>query len=971
MKPKAALRHLLSLAGSSMLAISSAPALTYYWDNNGTGTTGFGTAGGTWADTGSSLWSGSSTGGADATLGTNVITTTSDSLNFGTGTTGNGLGAGTITVSGTVNAGSITFGSQSGTITLSGGTINLASTTTISANGTMTIDSLITGAGTSLTKAAGGTLRLTNTANTYTGATLIGQSTGGALEATFLANGGVASSIGASSNAASNLVLSNINAGVLRYIGTTNASSDRLFTLGNQQGYAGGFEVTGTGSLNLTNTGSVAFSQANSARIFSLGGTHIGQNILSALLVDNGTGTLSFIKNGVGNWVLANNSNSYTGTTTLNGGTLSVSKMADYNTDSAIGKGTAGAAIVFNGGALNYIGSGDDTDRLIQLTNNGTILNNGEGALNFDAIGNFNVQASTTNARTLTLGGTNGGTISGAIRNNNTGTISVTKIGTGTWTLGGTNTYSGTTSVNGGILELKDTGTGRTQTNGALTFGLGDGTLTSNRAGSGTLSTTFTTLTRTAGATGNFISTGGTNGSDIIVNTTGAAGYMGKGLFYNNSEIAWREGTNGYVRGINYGVDSGTSAVNTVTTNTHMKFTSSVSRSGALELSSLHLAGSGVNWTNSTGVSNINGSLIKSGGGTSIISGTGTVGVNSNAELVINTVASNDTLEISSQMVTFNAGLTKAGAGTLVLSNAGNTFNSQIFVNSGTLSIGANGNLGSQAGAQTVHLRGGTLQATGTFGLFNGTAGTNNRAVTLLNQSTIEVTGSNTLTIAGAISNNTSAGVTTPGFNKTGTGNLVLSGTNTYTGATNVTGGTLVVNGSIATSSLTTVASGATIGGSGTTGALTVSTGGFINPGNSPGILNTGDYTQAGLFTAEITGLTPGTQHDQINVTGSVDITGGSLSALFTAGTYAANDLIFILLNDGSDAITGTYASLAQGDTVTTYGGFNWNISYLGDSVGNTFTGGNDIVLQAVVIPEPATALLGCLGLLFLLRRRR
>lgn len=198
-------------------------------------------------------------------------------------------------------------------------------------------------------------------------------------------------------------------------------------------------------------------------------------------------------------------------------------------------------------------------------------------------------------------------------------------------------------------------------------------------------------------------------------------------------------------------------------------------------------------------------------------------------------------------MVTFGTGLTKSGAGTLVLSNASNTFNAPIFVNAGTLSVGANVHLGSQTGGQTVNLRGGTLRATGTFGLFNGTAGTNNRNVTLANQSGIEVTGTNTLTIAGMISNNTTVGNVDPGFNKTGTGTLLLSGT--YTGATTVSDGTLLVNGSISNRSLTTVASGATIGGSGTIGAMTVSSGGSINTGNglATGILNTGNYSQGPL----------------------------------------------------------------------------------------------------------------------------
>lgn len=199
-------------------------------------------------------------------------------------------------------------------------------------------------------------------------------------------------------------------------------------------------------------------------------------------------------------------------------------------------------------------------------------------------------------------------------------------------------------------------------------------------------------------------------------------------------------------------------------------------------------------------------------------------------------------------------------------------------------------------------------------------------------------------------------------------GSLTLTATSTYTGATNVNSGTLIVNGNISTSSLTTVASGATIGGSGTVGALTINAGGFVNPGNSPGILNTGNYNQAGTLIAEITGLTAGTQHDQINVTGSVTLS-GSLSILATGGTYAVDSMIFLILNDGTDAVNGTFAGLAQGATAATFGGFDWIISYEANSTGSSFLGGNDVALRA--IPEPSTALLGGLGILALLRRRR
>ena len=198
---------------------------------------------------------------------------------------------------------------------------------------------------------------------------------------------------------------------------------------------------------------------------------------------------------------------------------------------------------------------------------------------------------------------------------------------------------------------------------------------------------------------------------------------------------------------------------------------------------------------------------------------------------------------------------------------------------------------------------------------------------------------------------------------------MKLTGQNTYTGATNVTAGTLVVNGNISSSSLTTVASGATIGGSGTVGALTVSSGASINPGNSPGTLNVvGNYTQEGTLIAEITGLAAGTEHDQVNVTGTVTLSG--LLSIQASGSpsYQSGDMIFLILNDGTDAIVGNFSNFSEGATAT-FGGFDWTITYQADSTLTSFTGGNDVAFRA--IPEPSAALLGGLSLLALLRRRR
>ena len=150
---------------------------TRYWDNNGN-VTGFGSAGGTWTDPTVSQWTTSNVG--TAIPGASITTLINDPLNFGTDSAGGGLGGGTITVSGTVNAASLRFGSQTtSNVTLTGGTVNLGAVTTIhvGAGGTTNhnIDSSISGAGTSLTKT--GNIITLSGANSYTGSTIISTGT--------------------------------------------------------------------------------------------------------------------------------------------------------------------------------------------------------------------------------------------------------------------------------------------------------------------------------------------------------------------------------------------------------------------------------------------------------------------------------------------------------------------------------------------------------------------------------------------------------------------------------------------------------------------------------------------------------------------------------------------------------------------------------------------------------------------------
>ncbi|HUO08214.1 MAG TPA: autotransporter-associated beta strand repeat-containing protein [Phycisphaerae bacterium] len=206
---------------------------------------------------------------------------------------------------------------------------------------------------------------------------------------------------------------------------------------------------------------------------------------------------------------------------------------------------------------------------------------------------------------------------------------------------------------------------------------------------------------------------------------------------------------------------------------------------------------------------------------------------------------------------------------------------------------------------------------------------------------------------------------------KSGAAKFTLTGNSTYS-TTTINGGTLLVNGAI--SSPVTINAGGTLGGSGKTGAVT-NNGGKIAPGNSPGILSTGDLllNKGSTLEIEIAGTTVGTQYDQVNVTGAVTIDGANpgvaLSVLLSYDP-TPNDSFIIVNNDANDAVTGTFAGLAEAamfNVTNSSDGktFAFSITYKGGD-------GNDIVLTAgKAVPEPATLLLLAAGAPVLASRRQ
>ena len=331
------------------------------------------------------------------------------------GATIDASGSGAITFSST---GSIIFGNpsnQTRSLTLTGtNTDTNTFRSVLGDNGSGT---------TSVTKTGSGTWALTGT-NSYTGVTTIDA---GILNASSLANSGLSSSIGASTNAASNLVF---GGGTFQYTGAGAVTTDRLFTIGDANGNSASLNASGgaVGTLSFANGGAIAFGTSG-AHTLNLTGINTGINTLS-LAVGDGTGATSLTKTGGGTWVLSGFS-SYTGGTTLSSGLLQL------NTSSALGS-TSGALTV-NGGVLNLNGQNIGAGNL--TGSGGNIWNNGP---------------STSVTLTLGNGNNGGGNYSGVIADNNgagSGTVALTKTGTGTITLSGANTYSGATAVNAGSLN--------------------------------------------------------------------------------------------------------------------------------------------------------------------------------------------------------------------------------------------------------------------------------------------------------------------------------------------------------------------------------------------------------------------------------------------------------------------------------------------------------------------------------------
>ena len=423
-------------------------------------------------------------------------------------------------------AGTITFDTAG--YSLVGGPLTLGNSPTFTANADATITTALQG-GAGLTKNGAATLSLTGS-NSYSGVTTLAA---GVLNAASFSDFGIDSSLGnrAADSGPGNVGLL-FRGGTLQYTGATAQSTNRGIRLSTTGG-GGTIDASGSdpaATLSFTATTSPDFFENPGSRTLTLTGSNPGDNTFAIAIGDAG-GSTSLVKDGPGKWILTG-ANTYTGSTTVNAGTLALGSPFLENLSSVTLGSGAVLDLAFTGndiiGSLDINGSGPLPGGLYNsshptygsfFTGSGSllVLNGANGiwtstlngvwddtanwqsgtiASGFDQSATFNaatgVTVSLTGSQTigslvfdvsdyvlagpstLTLDASSPPSISvgsgrsATISANLAGTFGLDKTGDGTLVFTGSKSYSGLTTVSGGTLELAGATTGNAQIHGSV-----------------------------------------------------------------------------------------------------------------------------------------------------------------------------------------------------------------------------------------------------------------------------------------------------------------------------------------------------------------------------------------------------------------------------------------------------------------------------------------------------------------------
>ncbi|EDF5659247.1 autotransporter outer membrane beta-barrel domain-containing protein, partial [Salmonella enterica] len=642
--------------------------------------------------------------------------------------------------------------------------------------------------------------------------------------------------------------------------------------------YTGGTTISG-GTLVATNVDALGSGDVTDDATLELntGGTFDNAIGGSGNVVKSGADTLTL-----------SGSNSYTGGTTISGGTLVASNVealgtGDVTNNATLELNTGGDFINNIGGTGRVEKSGDDTLTLSgsNTYTGGTLINGGTlVASNVEALGTGDV----TDNATLALN--TGGTFDNAI----SGSGQVVKSGDETLTLSGTNSYTGGTTISGGTLvatNVEALGSGDVTDDATLELNTG-GTFDNAISGSGQVVKSGDKMLTLSGANsysgGTLISDGTlvasnvealgtgdvTNNATLALNTGGdfTNNISGSGqVVKSGDDTLTLSGANSYTGGTT--ISGGT----LVATNVDALGTGDVTNSSTLELNTggtfdNAISGSGQVVKSGDETLTLSGSNTYTGG--TLISGGTLVATNGDA-LGTGDVTDNATLELNTggtfdNVISGSGQVVKSGDDTLTLSGA-NSYTG------GTL------------------ISGGTLVATSVEALGSGDV-TDNAVLELNTGGTFD----NAISGSGQVV-------------KSGDKTLTLSGANSYTGGTTISGGTLVASnvealgsgdidnyaslqlnasGQFVTANLTTHDNAITAIGAGS--ALRANT--LTQEANSTLAVHLTDSNSGAIVTA-----------DRANLGGTLDITGiGNVAKSWTRDAYAYT------LIDSDSAIDSDFA---------------------------------------------------------------
>ena len=746
----------------------------------------------------------------------------------------------------------------------------------------------------------------------------------------------------------------NITGGILRASTSANNASTGTTSLVGANGLNsnGTLNVSGTGTLDLTTAAGV------SQRILSLGLGTTANTGISGTVNLSGSGLIKVSQFRFAE-TTPNAGGAITGVLNLNGGTLETGAIQEVGgTTSALISST----VNLNGGLLRLtaptgISASVDT---VNVLSGGANIEVGTGV-------------SSTVAEAMLDGGGGGG---------------LTKTGDGSLALSGTNTYTGPTRVNAGILRFATQGALYNNVPASWTaaninalsgatlavFGDSAGTAGFTSANLDTLLANISVANSAteglqAGAFLGIDTTTATGASftqgNAIADSTGASGgtigltKLGSGALVLDKANTYTGATSILAGAV---IVSANTTLGTAANNTTVAPLASLGLSGGIDYSTTEtITGSGVGSVAIAGVlpalsrgfiQSISGNNTFRGNIVVDAAGATRFGSQDGASLTLT-----GTITQATGNILFRAGsgpllpTPNTGGDFITLSNAGNSFggDSTIFTGATTgysgVRLGVTNAL--PTGLTISGLGGGTPTAAGTaldLNAFNQTLNglTGTAPLNIINTNTGTPS---TLTLIPTADQSTTGTLILGGTGlsgtlgtinviKDGTFNQTLAGVNTYTGTTTVNDGTLLVNspGSLAAASAVTV-NGGNLGGTGTVGGnVTVAAAGNLAPGASAGTLNiTGNLDisamagGAGQLKFELDALA-GT-NDQIAVGGTLNI-----------GTLALDDLA--VTNLGGLEV-GTYTLITStglsgsvsGSPALIVAGFNGELQISGNNL--------------------------------------